>query len=151
MTNADLTSSEVKAVPKRKRSYVKLDRIVLSPEAIARLDGYVEATRALFPNGFEPSRTDLLHVIVMAHADALSKAEVAALWKKCMDPVRFARAVARRVEQSVSEGQELSIEDVMSSFKPKMGAAAPKNSKASPMPRKKTPSATSTDHPPPGG
>lgn len=96
--------------PKRKPSNV--ERIALGPEAVARLDRWLEQLTAKY-HGLKVKRSELAEWIVLNHAASLDDGEIRQLGDKFYDQVHLAQWILRQLKEAKAAGKEKSIAEIM--------------------------------------
>jgi len=95
------------------------DRFYAEPKALGQIRDWVEQATAHFQGAVKPTRNDVVNVILLNHAEALSEDELKDVWERCFSPLKFMKAATRRLEEALERGENVTLESVVESLRAK--------------------------------
>jgi len=103
-------SEELKTVKPAKQ----VERAVINDELKNKLVSMTAQANAALQGITIVTKSDIVNLVLGAHSDELSAAEIEALKAQHLDQVKFAFWVAKRVKEARDAGENLSMQDVLS-------------------------------------
>ena len=105
------------------KSAKRVERAVIADALKDKLAGLTDQANAALQGIATVTKTDIVNLILAAHADDLSSAEVDQLKALHLDQVKYAFWVAKRLKEARAAGETLSLQDVLAMSQPVMGDA----------------------------
>lgn len=92
------------------------DRVSLSPEAVIRLNEWMDALETN-ARGIKISKNELVSFLILNHAVKLSESETLQLKDQYFDEVRFAEWAVQQLKAAKASGRHLTLSHVMGGAK----------------------------------
>jgi hypothetical protein len=96
----------------RKTAPKNPDRIVVTPEALQRLNGWLQTLEHSL-KGVRLSRNQLVSWLISSHPESLSEEETSSIESRYFDEVKFAEWALRELKRSKAIGQSTTLAEII--------------------------------------